>query len=304
MDQLPQNVQKFGELLIAEKRVFWATDNYADNGAGYGFLDTINDVTKIVTRVEKSLEEQRVRVKEKAEVFTPSWICNQQNNLVDDSVLYAGAFNVSSEDGKSWVPSSGHVDFGDYPGGWVAYVRDRRIEFACGEAPYLMTRYDAVSGNVIPVRDEAGLYQRVGVLDRKLRVVSENSDVDYWVSYALLALSNTFGYEWQGDNLLLARLNFVNTFVEYYEDFFGVAPDDDLVAVVAGIASWNLWQMDGLKMVRPLSCTEKCVSCSRKRFAGHNGDLAVFRHVNIIDDSGLIISDIDYEYLTFESLYV
>ena len=36
-------------------------------------------------RIYKSKEEQKVRSKENAEVFTPSWICNKQNNLIDNA---------------------------------------------------------------------------------------------------------------------------------------------------------------------------------------------------------------------------
>jgi hypothetical protein len=39
------------------------------------------------------------------------------------------------------------------------------MEISCGEAPYLVSRYDTVSGNIISVDD------RIGLLDRKLRVV-------------------------------------------------------------------------------------------------------------------------------------
>lgn len=37
----------------------------------------------IRTRVDKSREEQRERVQKKAEVFTPSWICNNMINGFD-----------------------------------------------------------------------------------------------------------------------------------------------------------------------------------------------------------------------------
>ena len=35
-------------------------------------------------RAVKSKEEQTQRAKDKAEVFTPAWICNAQNNLIDE----------------------------------------------------------------------------------------------------------------------------------------------------------------------------------------------------------------------------
>ncbi|MBO7227930.1 MAG: hypothetical protein J6V33_10150 [Bacteroidales bacterium] len=39
----------------------------------------------IKPRVLKTKEEQTERAKGMAEVFTPSWICNAQNNLVDEA---------------------------------------------------------------------------------------------------------------------------------------------------------------------------------------------------------------------------
>ena len=70
--------------------IFWATDNYAHRGAGYQYNDqiTAESITGengmvIVPRSVKSRQQQQQRSREMAEVFTPSWICNAQNNLVD-----------------------------------------------------------------------------------------------------------------------------------------------------------------------------------------------------------------------------
>ena len=40
---------------------------------------------------------------------------------------------------------------------------------ACGEAPYLCSRYDATTGDLIPV------LRRIGLLDRKLLLVNANT---------------------------------------------------------------------------------------------------------------------------------
>ena len=72
--------------------IFWATNNYANLGDGYQYSDQITleaitgkngDVIK--PRAVKSREMQQKRSREMAEVFTPSWICNKQNNLVDNA---------------------------------------------------------------------------------------------------------------------------------------------------------------------------------------------------------------------------
>jgi hypothetical protein len=72
-----------------------------------------------------------------------------------------------------------------------------------------------------------------------------------------LAFQTIYGYEWQGDNLLLARENLLYTFVDYYEERFGVAPEVKLLRDFAGIISWNLWQMDGLSYSTPQEKTEE-----------------------------------------------
>lgn len=71
-------------------------------------------------------------------------------------------------------------------------MRDIRLEITCGEAPYLISRYDTTTGETIP------LEQRIGLLDRKLRVVSENTSTSgEWLEWAQEAYKSTYGYEWQ-----------------------------------------------------------------------------------------------------------
>lgn len=270
------------EAKIREDTALWATDNYADKGPKYDFSKPVHDLSVIKPRVEKSKAEQQLRTKQKAEVFTPSWVCNLQNNLIDDEILYPGVFNTVSEtDQKFWKPSE-RVLFNDDSYSWVHYIIERRLEACAGEGPYLMSPYDTTTGFTIPVRDENGLFQRIGILDRKLRVVSENASEETWLQAALYALKATFGYEWQGDNLLLARLNLINTFSDYYYDFFKTEAILEILEEVADIASWNLWQMDGLKMVVPMSCSSDCLSCALKKNGGHDGVAALVRFERVL----------------------
>lgn len=271
------------------KNIIWATDNYSSRGYGYQSTDyiTVESITGyhgnvIKPRSEKSKEDQAIRVKKKAEVFTPSWICNAQNNLVDNAWFESeGMFNTEHD--KTWTATTKKVPF-PTPSGktWQDYINDNRLEITCGEAPYLVSRYDTVTGEVIEIE------RRIGLLDRKLRVISENVDLEpEWYSWAKKAFQNTYGFEWQGDNVLLARENLLFTFIDYYENKFGVFFIKEYLKEIATIVSWNIWQMDGLKFVIPESCKdeesgqislfeteiskEPCKGCSKNDPYSHTG---------------------------------
>ena len=271
--------------------IFWATNDYAQNGPGYAYKDEITpekitgqNGMLIMPRVLKEKHLQQARIRDKAEVFTPSWICNAQNNLVDNAWFGRdNVFNTEHEEGgvHSWIVNAGKIAF---PKGktWKSYVKSTRLEITCGEAPYLVSRYDTTTGDYIPVS------QRIGLLDRKLRVVGENtSTTEEWKEWAIIAFKNTYGYEWQGDNLLLAREALLFTYVDFYAEKFQIMPSIDDLKEVAEIISWNVWQMDGLKGVVPDSChdiiqpaslfgdTEEevthCMGCEKNNIRAHNG---------------------------------
>lgn len=278
--------------------IFWATDNYADRGKGYQYCDQINieaitgaNGNIIVPRAVKSREQQQQRSREMAEVFTPSWICNKQNNLVDNAWFgREGVFNteVNNSDGThSWIVNIEHIVF---PEGktWRDYVNENRLEITCGEAPYLVSRYDTVTGEPIPVE------RRIGLLDRKLRVVGENTETSGdWLKAAQAAYMSIYGFEWQGDNLVLAREALLYTFVDYYRTKFGKDPQLKSLLYIAYIISWNIWQMDGLKGVVPNSCGERrtvvydlfgeaetishCEGCKSGDIKKHNGTYALIK---------------------------
>lgn len=234
------------------KNIIWATDHYKKKGSGYFETDQIKSyhLTKkrmIRPRIEKSRIEQIKRSKDNAEVFTPSWIVNKQNNLVDNAWFNEeNIFNIECVD-NSWIPTE-KVAFYDKKT-WMDYVDDIRLEVCCGEAPYLVSRYDPVSGEKIENK------KRIGLLDRKFRVINENAtNDDEWIEYAIRAIKSIYGYEFQGDNLLIARENVLLDFLDYYFERFNKLPKKSLLINIATIISWNLWQMDGLKYVVPFSC--------------------------------------------------
>ena len=274
--------------------IFWATDDYAERGVGYQYNDEIkvenitadNDMV-IVPRSVKSRQQQLQRSREMAEVFTPSWVCNAQNNLVDNAWFGRESIFNTKNPNHTWTVNTAPIIF---PEGktWRDYVRDTRLEITCGEAPYIVSRYDTVSGEPIPIE------QRIGLLDRKLRVVSENvNNTTDWLKWAQVAYQNVYGYEWQGDNLLLARENLLLTFVDYYKAKFSKEPQLKSLLYIAYIISWNFWQMDGLKGVIPGSCREhheivadlfgetevisQCEGCKDGNIRHHNGTYCLIR---------------------------
>ena len=272
--------------------IFWATNNYAELGVGYQYGDqiTINAITGkngeiIKPRAVKSREMQQQRSREMAEVFTPSWICNKQNNLIDNAWFgRENVFNIevdNSDGSHSWIPSEGKIVFPENKT-WHDYVKENRLEITCGEAPYLVSRYDSVTGEPIPIE------RRIGLLDRKLRIVGENTETtSEWLKAAQSAYMSVYGYEWQGDNLVLAREALLYTFIDYYKAKFGKMPQLNSLQYIASIISWNIWQMDGLKGVIPGSChsvqqtvrnlfdssvtVQECEGCRKGNIHKHNG---------------------------------
>lgn len=238
-----------------ERNIIFATDIYEN-------LDFTTEITKklllsdsldVRPRVLKSLEERTRRTRKKAEVFTPAWICNKMNNHCDTE--WFGRENVFNiEQGYDWIPTAEKIAF---PAGktWKDYVNSRRLEITCGEAPYLVSRYDAATGETIPIE------KRIGILDRKLRIIHENVKTrKTWNQWVYRAFESVYGYEFQGDNLLIARINLLETFCEYTRDRWNVEPTDSELRRIANIISWNLWQMDGIHGVIPYTSAV----CERK----------------------------------------
>lgn len=274
------------------ENIIWATDDYHALGIGYFFNDPIsvdwvikNGKEIIKSRVKKTIENQDQRSKKRAEVFTPAWVCNKQNNLVDRAWFGArgGRFNV--EKGTYWDARSEKIFFPNKPGKtWIDYIKAKRMEITCGEAPYITSRYDMLTGKWIPVKN------RVGLLDRKLRIVGENTETSSdWIRYAKEAVKSIYGFEWQGDNLFLARQNILLAVIEAYHDKFKKSLNPNTVSILAEIISWNIWQMDGIKYVIPNTChyfvtiqdiydlnpPAPCIGCLTNDKWRHNGIYAV-----------------------------
>ncbi|MVX59698.1 restriction endonuclease [Streptococcus danieliae] len=211
-----------------KKSIVWATGSYEFLGRGFAAADGITS-RKIINsygnliqpRSEKHKVEQKDRTKARAEVFTPAWLVKLQNDVIEAEIS-----GLQLED----------------------YVDIRWLELTCGEAPYMVSRYDAVTG------EEIDLFNRVGFVDRKLqRISQEVSDEGTFFKLAVRAYQASYGYEYQGDNLLLARENLLITFEDYYQAAFGKGPTLEQRLEIATIISYNVMQMDGLTKTTPYS---------------------------------------------------
>ena len=232
-----QGIYKYIPDLLVDKttgeNIIFAEDEYE----GYGLTDHYTeDIMKELIaskqlnyRVRKSLDHQKSRTKKNAEVFTPSWICEQM------------------------------IEMCEPPEDWQEFIQSTWLEITCGECPYLVNLYDSTTGEKVPID------KRIGVLDRKFRlinkhIVQENfiNEQAYkrkWIDTMYDAMRTTYGYEFQGDNLFIARVNVLRCFVENFYVKWNKMPPDATIRKAIDIIQWNLWQMDGLKDTVPFSDT-------------------------------------------------
>lgn len=264
-----------------KRNIIWATDSYESYGKEFAPKKHIKpelvtgEYGKLIQpRAVKSFAEQRERTKDKAEVFTPLKIVKKINKEIDRA-------------GDS-LPDKTN---------WQEYVRELKLEITCGEAPFIVSRYNpaARTGKLKELKN------RVGFLDRKLKTVSKYCNKkEEWLTWAKKAFKASYGYEWQGDNVLIARENLLYTLIDYYKAKFKRRPSLSILQEFAEIISWNIFQMDGIKYVIPMSCHHEtkvtpgefaffwetpdiveeceCEGCKLDRPTKHNG-----KYVNIMD---------------------
>ena len=214
------------------RNIVWGSGAHAGLGKEYesgceirGELITGDRSGVIKTRARKELGARSDRTRKNGEVFTPLWICRRMNDYADETWKEAEA----ARGGKS--PAAR----------WRRCVDRRVLEITCGEAPYLASRYDAATGEEIP------LAERVGIIDRKLRAVDENTTTEgEWLKWAFRAFEAAYGYELLGDNLVIARVNLFMTFDENLRRRWERAPTMRECLRLVKIITWNIWQADGL----------------------------------------------------------
>ena len=71
-----------------------------------------------------------------------------------------------------------------------------------------------------------------------------------WVTRAFQA---TYGYEFQGDNLLIARVNLLMTYDDYLQERWKRKSEAAELSKLINVIDWNIWQMDGLTGTIPYS---------------------------------------------------
>lgn len=224
-----------------KRNILWATDAYKNLGTDFGRdkeikvpLITGRNSFVIKNRARKALEQQTERVKQHGEVFTPFWVCKKMINCADKNWFSTPDVFFSCN-----APTP-KINFTSKRS-WKHYVDSRRLEIACGEAPFLVSRYDVLTGEILPIEN------RTGMLDRKLIAVNENTaDETEWLKWVVRAFQATYGYEFQGDNLLIARINLLMTFEEYLYKRWRRKPTEAEYRTITNIIAWNIWQMDGL----------------------------------------------------------
>ena len=154
IDILESSLRRRGNLLdmlltdrTTGDNILWATDSYEHLGRGFSPTDKIQKqlitgkYEKLIQpRAAKPIDEQKQRTKDKGEVFTPLKIVDRMNKLAD----WSSDLRVAG------------------PDNWRKYVSKTMLEISCGEAPFIVSRYNPTShtGKLIT------LANRVGFLDR------------------------------------------------------------------------------------------------------------------------------------------
>ena len=120
-----------------KKNIIFATSVHSSKGTPIKETEQITEEIlkgftqyEIQPRVLKNKEQQQERTRTKAEVFTPSWICNKMNNHCDEE--WFGRKNVfNTEQEQGWLVNTEKVKF-DTEDGWKKYVDSKRLEITCG----------------------------------------------------------------------------------------------------------------------------------------------------------------------------
>lgn len=220
------------------KNIVWSTDAYEDFGPEFNkeseiLLMQILGTNFFINRASKNKITQLERTKSHAEVFSSSSLCKKMTENFDqllESNFYLNNDQISLISQKSWQ----------------RYIELKVLEICCGEAPFLVNRYDSVTGKKINFNN------RIGLLDKKIKIINENVLLEKeWFDWIIVAFQSTYGYELQGDSLLISRINLLQTFIESVNRRWNRNPSKKELELIIEIITWNIWQMDGLTYQSP-----------------------------------------------------
>lgn len=185
-------------------------------------------VEQLRRRCDKSKTEQRARTKRRAEVFTPTSVVAYMVEQAESAKL-----GVTVEE-LDTVP-------------WRDRIQLRSADMCCGEGAFMTTLYDPITGEDIPEPE------RVGVLDRKLRLVVENAPMSMATRYLLTALRTSYACELVGDNVILARMNVLLAWREAYCRVMGTSPSVAEMTEACEVICGTVMQVDVLTGMIPAS---------------------------------------------------
>lgn len=89
------------------------------------------------------------------------------------------------------------------------------------------------------------------------RIAEESTTEKEFIKWSKIAYESSYGYELQGDSLVLARENLLLSFCEHYDCKFGKLPTMKVIKQIANIISYNIFQMNGLTKQTPYSSDSK-----------------------------------------------
>ena len=141
------------------KNIIWAKNdvNFAyirqKNSIKLNF-DKQKNLKGVYKQFNKSAIEKDVHMKENAAVYTPAFVCNMQNNMFDSLWFKKkNVFNAPLNNG--WMVTKNKISFSQNQS-WQDYVQLKVLEITCGEAPYIASRYDVLSGKFIDIKNRIG----------------------------------------------------------------------------------------------------------------------------------------------------
>ena len=152
----------------------------------------------------RNADELKTDSKKRAAIYTPAWLVREMLN---------------------------YPELGDL-------CAQTCLELACGEAPFIVQRYDMYTGGPIEIPD------REGILDQKIKYVAVSSYTE-WYPQARRAFETTYGTDKHWPSLIIARMNVLSSFIEYCQ-YYGYSPPEADIEEIADIICWNFWQMDFL----------------------------------------------------------